>query len=173
MDLKGLGTFKSHIGEQSISLRLGNRECQLTHAQLAAYRFNRGIVAEIKAQARAHGVELPRVFIHVNRDGSLALATGTPPIPWPEGMIMVRSVEEINITNWTATGSNVSIPQYQFDLEIKWTDNEGNPHTHNGTYRYPNDIASMPLNVRRRYAEDMVIAAARVQLGINEWDDYA
>ena len=72
-----------------------------------------------------------------------------------------------------ATGTSVSIPQYQFDLEIKWTDNEGSPHTHNGTYRYPNDIASMPLSVRRRYAEDMVIAAARVTLGLNEWDDYA
>ena len=86
---------------------------------------------------------------------------------------MVRSVEEIKITNWQQTGSNVPIPQYQFDLEIKWTDNEGNPHTHNGTYRYPNDIASMPLKVRRCYAEDMVIAAVRVTLGLNVWSDYS
>ncbi|MCK4444176.1 MAG: hypothetical protein KAW09_06510 [Thermoplasmata archaeon] len=152
---------------------MDGKECQLTQVRRLAYRHKRSIVAEIKAQAREHGITLPDIFIHINRDGSLALATGAPPHVWPEGMIMVRSVEEINITNWQATGSTVPIPQYQFDLEIKWTDNEGNPHVHTGTYRYPNDIASMPLNVRRRYAEEMVIATVRVTLGINEWSDYS
>jgi len=173
MELKGLGTFKSHVSAQALSLRVGGRECELSQAQLAAYRFDRGLVAEIKAQAREHGITLPDVFVHVNRDRSLALATGAVPHIWPEGMIMVRSVEEINITNWQATGSSVSIPQYRFDLEVKWTDNDGNPHAHSGTYRYPNDVASMPLNVRRRYAEEMVVATARVTLGIDEWGDYA
>ncbi len=86
---------------------------------------------------------------------------------------MVRSVEEVNITNWQTTGSNVSIPQYQFDIEIKWTDNDEQPHIHIDTYRYPNDLSDMPLNVRRRYAEEMVIATARVRLGIDEWSDYS
>jgi len=140
---------------------------------MAAYRFRIGIKAEVRAQARELGIELPDIFVHVNRDGSLGLATGEAPIPWPEGMIMVRSVEEVNVTNWVATGSSVSIPQYQFDLQILWTDNDGEPHEHNGTYRYPNDIAAMPLNVRRRYAEEMVVATARVTLGIDEWSDYS
>jgi len=173
MALTGLGTFKSHVSNIALSLRENDKECGLIHPQLAAYRFNRAIVAEIKAQARENGVTLPDVFVHINRDGSLAFATGAEPIPWPEGMILARSVEEINVTNWSVTGLNVSIPQYRFDLEVKWTDNDGVPHVHTGTYRYPNDIASMPLNVRRRYAEDMIIAAVRVTLGINVWDDYA
>ena len=173
MALTGLGTFKSHISNDAFSLRVSGKECRLVQLQLAAYRFSRAIVAEIKAQARENGVILPEIFVHINRDGSLALATGAEPIPWPEGMILARSVEEVNITNWTATGSNVSIPQYQFDLEIKWTDNSGNPRVHTGAYRYPNDIASMPLAVRRRYAEDMIVATARVALGIDTWDDYS
>lgn len=178
MALKGLATFKSHIRDKAVSLRIDDQECQLAHTQLAAYRFDRGIIAEIRAQAREHGITLPDIFVHVNKDGNWALATGARPVPWPEGLspegeIMVRTVEEINITNWQATGSNVPILQYQFDLEIKWTDTDGNPHIHNGTYRYPNDISDMPLNVRRRYAEDMIIAQVRVTLGINEWDDYA
>lgn len=173
MPLTGLGTFKSHVSNTALTLRVSEHECKLAQAQLNAYRLNRGIIAEIRAQAREHAIALPAIFIHVNRDGSLALAVGAEPSPWPEGMIMVRSVEEINITNWQVTGANVSIPQYQFDLEVRWTDNDGNPRTHTGTYRYPNDISSMPLNVRRHYAEAMVIAAVRVQLGINEWSDYA
>lgn len=173
MALESLATFKSHVRDEAISLCVGGKKCRLTQAQMAAYRFNRGIIAEIKAQAREHGITLPDIFIHVNRDGSLALATGAPPRIWPEGMIMARSVEEVNVTNWQVTGSKVPIAQYQFDLEIKWTDNEGNPRVHNNTYRYPNDIAPMPLSVRRRYAEDMIIATARVTLGINEWSDYS
>lgn len=30
------------------------------------------------------GVPLPRVWFHVNRDGSIALATGRYPLAWPE-----------------------------------------------------------------------------------------
>jgi len=83
-----------------------------------------------------------------------------------------RSVDEIWIKNWEQTGSTVSIPQYQFDLIIKWTDADGIKHQHSGTYQYPNDIATMPLAVRRRYAEEMILATARVTLGIDEWEQY-
>jgi len=173
MELTGLGTFKSTVSNDALSLRASGKECKLEHPQLAAYRFCQSIRAEIKAQAREHGITLPDIFVHINRDGSLALATGEEPVPtWPEGMIMARSVQEINVTNWIQTAPTVKIQQYQFDLEVKWTDNDGVPHVHNGTYRYPNDIASMPLNVLRRYAEDMIIATARVTLGIDTWNDY-
>ena len=43
---------------------------------------------------------------------------------------------------------------------------------HNATYRYPNDLASMPLAVRREFAEQQIIATARVQLGIETWEMY-
>lgn len=85
----------------------------------------------------------------------------------------MRSVNEINITNWTVTGANVPFPQYQFNLEIKWTDENGVQHTHGPQqYRFPNDIANMPLEIRRAFAEQMIIATARVTLGVNSWEDY-
>ena len=86
----------------------------------------------------------------------------------------VRSVDEINISNWTVTGVNVQIPQYSFVIEIKWTDNDGEKHTYGPvTKKYPNDIADMPLLVRKRYAEEMIIATARVALGIDDWSMYS
>lgn len=84
-----------------------------------------------------------------------------------------QSIDEINISNWQETGLNVSIPQYSFDIEIKWTDLDGVKHTYGPTTkRYPNDIASMPLAVRKRFAEEMIIATARVELGIDDWEAY-
>jgi len=83
-----------------------------------------------------------------------------------------QSVDEMNITNWQETGANVQIPQYSFDLEIKWTDQFGVKREHSGTYLYPNDISEMPNKVRRRFAEEMIVAAARVELGIDEWEGY-
>ena len=33
-------------------------------------------------------------------------------------------------------------------------------------------VAAMPLAVRRRFANEMIVAAARVALGIDEWEQY-
>ncbi len=86
---------------------------------------------------------------------------------------MARSVDQLNITNWQATGQNVPIPQYEFDLEIKWTADDGTKHVHGPqTYRFPNDIASMPLPVMREFAQQMIVATARFALGIDTWDQH-
>ena len=86
----------------------------------------------------------------------------------------VRSVDEINISNWAVTGESIKIPQYSFTIEIKWTDSDGVKHTYGPTTKlYPNDIADMPLLVRKRFAEEMIIATARVALGIDTWESYA
>jgi len=84
-----------------------------------------------------------------------------------------RSVDEINITNWVNTGLTTPFSRYTFTLEIKWTDNAGVKRTHGPqTYTFPNDLAAMPLAVRRRFANEMIIAAARVALGIDTWEQY-
>lgn len=85
---------------------------------------------------------------------------------------MVRSVDQLNITNWTVTGSNVPFPQYQFDIELWWTTDDGVRHHHADTYQFPNDISDMPLKVRRTHAEEMIYQTVRVALGIDEWEDY-
>lgn len=85
---------------------------------------------------------------------------------------MVRSVDAIFYTNWQETSSNISIPQYSLHIKVQWTDDDGNSHEHEGDYLFPNVLVDMPLKVRRRYAEEMMTAKARVTLGIDDWEDY-
>ena len=86
---------------------------------------------------------------------------------------MARSVDEINITNWVNTGLTTPFSRYTFTLEIKWTDDQGVHRTHGQqTYTFPNDLAAMPLLVRRRFANEMIVATARVALGIDTWEQY-
>lgn len=86
---------------------------------------------------------------------------------------MTRSIDEINITNFVDTGLTTPMARYTFSLQIKWTDDSGVKRT-NGptTYTFPNDLATMPLLVRRRFAEDMITAMVRVTLGIDTWEQY-
>jgi hypothetical protein len=86
---------------------------------------------------------------------------------------MARSVDEINITNFVNTGLTTPLPRYTFTLQIKYTNDAGVKQTHGPqTYTYPNDLAAMPLNVRRAFAEKMITATARVSLGIDTWEQY-
>lgn len=84
-----------------------------------------------------------------------------------------RSVDQINITDFVDTGQTRQMARYFFTLEVNWTDLEGEKHTHGPQqYEFPTDLVSMPLNVRRRFAEEMIIAVARVTLGIDDWEQY-
>jgi hypothetical protein len=85
----------------------------------------------------------------------------------------VSNINELNITNFVNTGLTSPIPRYTFTLEIKWTDDDGEARTHGPqSYIYPNDIAAMPLAVRRRFAIDMINATARVAIGVAQWSEY-
>lgn len=84
-----------------------------------------------------------------------------------------RSVDEINISNFVNTGQTTPLPRYTFTLHIKYTDTNGVAREHGPqTYTYPNDLAAMPLAVRRAFAEKMITATARVALGIDTWEMY-
>jgi alpha-glucosidase (family GH31 glycosyl hydrolase) len=84
-----------------------------------------------------------------------------------------NSVDELNISNFLNTGQTTAVARYTFTMEIKWTDDEIGQRTHGPqTYTYPNDIAAMPLAVRKRYALEMIKATARVALGIDTWEMY-
>lgn len=85
-----------------------------------------------------------------------------------------QSVDRIDITDWSVTGRNVQIPQYQFTLEIWWTDSDGLArHQPPQVYQYPNDISAMPLNVRKAFANAMIVATVRVTLGIDTWEQHS
>ncbi len=121
--------------------------------------------------AKDMGMTLPEVtddFDGVERPQGTASDIGA----FEYQKLSVQSIDEMNITNWQETGTNVKIPQYSFDLEIKWTDQFGVKREHSGTYLYPNDISEMPMGVRKRFAEEMIVATARVKLGIDNWEDH-
>jgi len=84
-----------------------------------------------------------------------------------------RTVDEINITNFNNTGATTPFSRYTFSLEVKWTDEQGVARSNGPTTgTFPNDLASMPLSVRRKFAEAMITATIRVQLGIDDWSQY-
>lgn len=86
---------------------------------------------------------------------------------------MARSVDEVHITNFVNTGLTTPFPRYTFSLEIRYTDDAGVARVHGPqTYTFPNDLGTMPLAVRRRFAEEMIRATARVALGIETWENY-
>lgn len=85
----------------------------------------------------------------------------------------MAQVNELNITNFVSTGQNTPIARYTFTLEVKYTDDAGVARTHGPqTYTYPNDLAAMPLAVRKAFAIQMIAATARVFLGIDTWENY-
>ena len=83
-----------------------------------------------------------------------------------------RSVDEINITNVQPVGTTVQVDRYSFDIEVKWTDMQGDKHQHGDTYVWPNVLADVPNHVVREFMQAMVIAKVRVVLGIDEWEGY-
>jgi len=83
---------------------------------------------------------------------------------------MAQSVERMDIVNIQDTGLTTSIARYTFDLEIWWTDDDGQPrHYGPAEHVWPNDLAGVPLNVMREWAIELVSAAVRVELGIDTW----
>jgi hypothetical protein len=85
----------------------------------------------------------------------------------------VRSVDEINITNFVDTGLTSPLSRYTFNVEIKYTDTNGVKRTYGpSSHTFPNDLTPMPGAVRRAFAEQMIKATIRVSLGIDDWSLY-
>jgi hypothetical protein len=84
-----------------------------------------------------------------------------------------RRVDGIYITNFIDTGLTTPMTRYRFTLEIKWYDAEDVARTHGPQqYTFPNDLADMPDEIKRAFAEKMIIAKARVALGVDTWEQY-
>lgn len=76
-------TFPELKSEDAIVLQVADRVFVLRHAQIRN-RTGAQIEQTIRVAARQAGVTLPTITVHVNRDGSYALACGEPPAIWPE-----------------------------------------------------------------------------------------
>ena len=79
-----------------------------------------------------------------------------------------RSIDQINITNITATGQTTAIARYAFSVEVTWTDGVGVQH-HYGptTHIWPNDLSDVPARIVKQWAVDLVTQAVRWRLGID------
>jgi hypothetical protein len=86
---------------------------------------------------------------------------------------MKRNVDEINISRLSRTGSNAPFPQYEFDIEVVWTDDTGRKQrSSTRTYTFPDDLRSMPVKAQQNLIQDLIMKHVRVSLGIDTWKDY-
>lgn len=84
-----------------------------------------------------------------------------------------RSVDNIDITNWSDTGLTTPFSRYTMSVRVQWTDVNGVKQDSGVVaHTFPNDLSVMPLAARRYFANQMIMAAVRVALGIDQWEDY-
>jgi len=86
MALNAVGTHKPEKRDRSAAeLTVDRTRIALTHEQVSG-RPAAQVKAALDAAASLSNVELPPVYVHVNRDGSLAMLTGRLPkgFVWPE-----------------------------------------------------------------------------------------
>lgn len=80
---------------------------------------------------------------------------------------MAKGVDAVFFTNWQATGSTVPIDQYELDIEVHWTDEQGQKHQALRTVRFPNCLSDLSMAERKDLAEELMLKAARIQLGVD------
>ncbi len=84
-----------------------------------------------------------------------------------------RAVDQVLIYNWIDTGLTTPFARYKFTIKVTWMTEDGVKHVHGPQeYIFPNDLSDMPLLVRKKHAEQMIMEKVRVALGINEWSDF-
>jgi len=70
-------------------------------------------------------------------------------------------------SGWRATGTNVSVPQYEHVIRIQWVDDDGVSHDATRTVRFPNVLSGIPVRRLREYIEDILYREARILAGID------
>jgi len=83
---------------------------------------------------------------------------------------MTRSVDEINLGEWTNLGSTAPFPQYSKDIEIKWTRDDGVQETRQVTVTFPNILQNVPLRRLGSYMEEIILRELRLQYEIDTED---
>lgn len=84
---------------------------------------------------------------------------------------MARSVDEVHITGWTNTGTTVPVPRWTVNVTFKWTNDAGQAQTNTATRSFPNMLAGVPTRRLREYMEAIILAEARIALGIDRDPD--
>lgn len=88
VSISKLGSRKDRGSGNDVALVviLDGEQFGLTYANLASLNLNTAekIVARVEDWATTNGYTLPPFWVHINADGSLALAIGEEPAVWPE-----------------------------------------------------------------------------------------
>ena len=79
---------------------------------------------------------------------------------------MAREVN-VYLGDWTALGTNASVPRYSVNLTTQWIDNAGAAHTDTRTVTFPNVLSGVPLSRLKGYMEQIALAEIRLLLGVN------
>lgn len=87
MTIKRIATTRDTRKAYAVLIETKRGRYQLTANDLLTHDTAKKVGAELKRQADITADSLPNIFVHVNRDGSLALATGHEPDVWPEDEI--------------------------------------------------------------------------------------
>ena len=72
------------------------------------------------------------------------------------------------VQNWRWTGATVPAPQAEVDVEIHWTNEDGQARQWSGTVTFPNDLQLVPVEWIKEELEDLLLRAARKRLGIDD-----
>jgi hypothetical protein len=71
-------------------------------------------------------------------------------------------------TNWKATGSSVSVPQYSLTVKVQWTDESGVKREGTHTVLFPNVLNDLPAKYIASAISDMLIEYSVSNLGARE-----
>jgi len=80
------------------------------------------------------------------------------------------AAREVNVytSGWKATGTNVSVAQYEMIVRFPWVDRDGVSHEGTRTVKFPNVLAQMPAEYVAERMKDMLLDYGRSVLGVDE-----
>jgi hypothetical protein len=83
MSIKRIATARSP-GRSAVLIRTGKGTYAITHGDRVRFETAEEIEAELERLAALRSDTLGDIYIHINRDDSVALAVGAAPEVWPE-----------------------------------------------------------------------------------------
>lgn len=79
---------------------------------------------------------------------------------------MAREVN-LFVSNWKATGKNISVPQYSVDVTINWIAKDGTTHTRSETLKFPNFLQTVGAADLKEWLTELMLREARERLGVD------
>ena len=78
---------------------------------------------------------------------------------------MARGVN-IFTSNWTATGKNISVPQYSVEVRFEWVSDDGTTNTRTETLKFPNFLSNVGGEDLKNWLTELLLREAMQRLGI-------